>query len=236
MTRNPIIALLIAAAPMALLPGCATTTLQPAADASRAPGGGAVASTAGVEIVTMTPDFPGIVDIEGAVTPVKVRITNEGPNPVLIRYGDFMLTGADGTTYDALPLRRIDTTVSAPVGLYDPILSPRFRYRGFRVAPYYSGIYPGIPRFGDPFVFGRYGWGGYDAAFGGNFARVRLPTPEMYRNVLPEGVLDPGGSLEGWLYFQHVGRREGALSFNASVMSVSGASLGNIAIPYTFVR
>ena len=51
-----------------------------------------------------------------------------------------------------------------------------------------------------------------------------------------QSLLDPGGSLEGWLYFQHVARREGALSFDASLMSVDGAALGSLSIPYTFAR
>ncbi len=237
--RKTMMTLLIAAAPVALISGCAAT-LKPAADATPAPGGGATASTGGVNIVTMTPDFPGIIDIESAVTPVKVNITNTGSSTVLIRYSDFKLVGADGTVYQALPLYKIDTSVTTSLaGVYDPINSPLFLHRGFRVAPYYGGLYPGIPTFGGPFGFGgfgRYGWGAYDGAFGGGFARVKLPTPEMYRNVLPEGVLDPGGSLQGWLYFQHVGNHKGDITFDASVMSVQGTDLCSLSIPYTFAK
>lgn len=230
-------AVLLIGAPLALLAGCAAT-LEPTADAIPAAGGGAVVSTGGVDIVTMTPDFPGIVDIKAAVTPVKVSITNRGPETVLIRYGDFKLVGADGSVYPALPLRKIDATATVATGGYDPILSPGFRHRGFRVAPYYGGYYPGIARFGGafPYGYGRYGWDDYDAIFGGGFASVKLPTPAMYRNVLPEGVLDPGGSLEGWLYFKHVDRQKGDISFDASVTSVRGTTLGALTIPYRFVQ
>ncbi len=237
--RKTWLTLLIATAPVALLGGCAAT-LKPAADANLTPGGGATASAGGLDVVTMTPDFPGIVDIESAVTPVKVNITNNGKETLLIRYSEFKLVAADGTTYQALPLYKIDTSVTTSLpGIYDPITSPGFLYRGFRVAPYYGGLYPGIPRFGGPFGFGRfgrYGWGGYDTAFGTGLARVQLPTPEMYRNVLPEGVLDPGGSLQGWLYFQHVDNRKGDITFDASVMSVQGQDLGSLSIPYTFAK
>lgn len=235
--RKTLTTLLFAAAPAALLAGCAAT-LKPAPDAMAAPGGGATASAAGVQMVTMTPDFPGIVDIESAVTPVKVNITNNGTSTLLIRYSEFKLVGADGTVYPALPLYKIDKTVTTSLpGLYDPITSPGFLYRGFRVAPYYGGLYPGIPRFGGafPYGYGRYGWDGYDAAFGG-FADIKLPTPTMYRNVLPEGVLDPGGSLQGWLYFKHVDKQKGDISFDASVMAVDGKTLGSLSIPYTFVK
>jgi len=232
--RNTLAAVLVATAPA--LGGC-SATLKPAPDAIPATGGGATASTGGVQIVTMTPDFPGIVDIQTAVTPVKVSITNHGTSTVLIRYSDFKLVGADGSVYPALPLRKIDATASAPVTGFDPVLSPAFQYRGFRVAPYYGGIYPGLTRFGGrfPYGYGRYGWDYYDAAFDG-FRSVKLPTPTMYQNVLPEGVLDPGGSLEGWLYFKHVGNQKGAIDFDAALVSVTGTSLGSLTIPYTFAQ
>ncbi|UZK66295.1 hypothetical protein [Sphingomonas sp. M1-B02] len=234
--RNTLGTVLLVTAPAAVLASC-TATLEPAADALPAAGGGATASAGGVQIVTMTPDFPGVVDIENAVTPVKVDITNHGSSTVLIRYSDFKLVGADGTVYPALPLRKIDATATAPVPGYDRISSPLFLHRGFRVAPYYGGIYPGIAPFGGPFRYGygRYGWDDYDAAFSG-ITTVKLPTPTMSRNVLPEGVLDPGGSLQGWLYFKHVGNQKGDISFDASLVSVTGANLGSLTIPYTFAK
>ncbi len=72
--------------------------------------------------------------------------------------------------------------------------------------------------------------------FAPDFGRVPLPTPAMYRNVLPEGVLDPGGSLEGWLYFKHVTVQKGAVTFDANVKAADGTSLGELSIPYTFVK
>lgn len=234
--RTTLTAVLLASASAVMLSGCAAT-LKPAANATPAAGGGAQATAGGVQIVTMTPDFPGIVNIESAVTPVKVNITNNGQSTVLIRYSDFKLVSADGKTYPALPLRKIDATASAPLDTINPILSPRFFHRGFRVLPYYGGIYPGIPAYGGPFHygFGRYGWDYYDSVFGG-FGQVKLPTPEMYENVLPEGVLDPGGSLEGWLYFKHVGNRMGDIDFDASLTTVTNQRLGTITIPYTFTK
>ncbi len=148
----------------------------PAADATPAPGGGATATAGDVTIVTMTPDFPGMVDIESAVTPVRVRITNNSKSTVLVRYDGFTLVSADGTTYPALPLYKIDGSVNTPLP-YSPILSPGFRWNRFRVAPYYHGLYPGIPAFGGPFGYGRYGWDYYDDVFAPDFARVKLPTP-----------------------------------------------------------
>jgi hypothetical protein len=223
----------------ALILACGALTLSACADQLRpAPGatlaghGGATSSAAGVTVVTMTPDFPGIVDIESAVTPIKVKITNKGTTPVRIRYADFKLSAPDGTAYAALPLYKIDSSVttSLPVGDYYPIADPAFRWNRFRVAPYYAGLYPGLPWYHGGFYGAPYGWDYYDTAF----ANVDLPTPEMRRNVLPEGVLDPGGSLEGWLYFQHVPPSKKSVTFEATINSERGANLGQLSIPYDF--
>jgi len=219
---------------LSLAAGCAPT-LHPAADATPAPGGGATATSGGISIVTMTPDFPGSVDIEQALTPVKVRIRNTGKATALVRYSEFTLMASDGTVYPALPLYKIDGSVSEPLS-YDPIIEPGFRWRRFRVASYYGGLYPGIPSFGGPYAWGRYGWPYYDDAFGPGFANVKLPTPAMYRNVLPEGVLDPGGELEGWLYFKKVKPQQGTIVFNAAITDVQGGALGKISIPYIFAK
>lgn len=206
--------------------------LHPAPGATLAPHGGATSSAAGVNIVTMTPNFPGIVDIESAVTPIKVKITNNGSKPVRIRYADFKLDATDGTSYAALPLYKIDSsaTTNLPVGSYYPITDPAFRWNRFRVAPYYAGLYPGMPWYRGGFYGQPYGWTYYDTAF----ANVQLPTPEMRRNVLPEGILDPGGSLEGWLYFQHVPSSKKTVDFDATIHAEGGANIGYLSIPYNF--
>lgn len=206
--------------------------LRPAPGATLAPDGGAVSSAAGVDIVTMTPDFPGIVDIESAVTPMKVNITNNGNQPVRIRYADFKLTAPDGSSYAALPLYKIDSSVSTslPALGYSPIADPAFRWNRFRVAPYYAGLYPGMPWYRGGFYGRPYGWGYYDDSF----VNVDLPTPEMRKNVLPEGVLDPGGSLEGWLYFQKVPTSKKTVTFDATIQSERGAPIGKLSIPYDF--
>lgn len=223
--------LLLAGGALALS-GCAAT-LQPGQGAELVGKGSATASAANVSIVTMTPDFPGMVDIEDAVTPMKIRLVNHGTQPVRIRYADFKLVDAGGGSYAALPLYKIDSSVetAVPVRGFAPVLRPNFRYDRFRVAPYYAGLYPGMPWFRGGFGYTNpYGWTYYDTAF----ADVQLPTPAMRKNVLPEGVLDPGGSLEGWLYFQHVSPKVKHVSFDATITSPEGTSLGDIAIPYDF--
>lgn len=101
-------AILLAGTAMGLS-ACAET-LRPAAGASVI-GDAAIASVAGVQVSTMTPDFPGIVDIERAVTPMRIKVTNQGTTAVRIRYADFALKDAAGRSYAALPLYKIDSSV-----------------------------------------------------------------------------------------------------------------------------
>lgn len=55
----------------------------------------------------------------------------------------------------------------------------------------------------------------------------------MLRRALPEGILDPGGRLEGFLYFPDQPRGT-ALDLLASLTDASsGQVFGTIAIPFT---
>lgn len=101
-------AILLAGTAMGLS-ACAET-LRPAAGASVI-GDAAIGSAAGVQIATMAPDFPGIVDIARAVTPMKIEVTNQGTTAVRIRYADFALKDAAGRSYAELSLYKIDSSL-----------------------------------------------------------------------------------------------------------------------------
>ena len=55
----------------------------------------------------------------------------------------------------------------------------------------------------------------------------------MLRPALPEGVLQPGGHAQGFLYF-HTEERGAAVEFLVSLVDASsGQSFGTISIPFT---
>jgi hypothetical protein len=65
------------------------------------------------------------------------------------------------------------------------------------------------------------------------YLRVPLPTSEMIRLALPEGALDPGATVEGFLYFDRVKRKAGRVTFEATIVTAfSGERLGVVAIPF----
>jgi len=96
-------------------------------------------------------------------------------------------------------------TVSEPLMArrYRPIDPIGFDYRYFRVAPHYRTVYPSLSVYtADPFFFDPYYYSHYYPYW--QRVRIELPTREMLRRVLPEGVLAEGGRLEGFLYFERV--------------------------------
>jgi hypothetical protein len=64
---------------------------------------------------------------------------------------------------------------------------------------------------------------------------VHLPTRDMIRHAIPEGVLENGGRLSGFLYFPKVDRRhqEEGLKFSIDLVDASTQEhIGQITIPF----
>lgn len=159
--------------------------------------------------------------------PVAVRIQNGPGAEREIRYGDFMLVLPDGDTLRALDPRTMEGTelefASARHGS-----AYRFSHSGFHFAPLFRGF---GSLHGSRFGFGGHGFGrglhGFGHGFGHGFhgfghgfrgfghgghgfhgypytsrtVRMELPTGDMLRAAVPEGYLESGGTLEGFLYF-----------------------------------
>lgn len=132
------------------------------------------------------------------VTPIRVTIENEGDEPIRMHFSDMFLVDESGERYHALPIFELNGSVY----YHEPVAAPEFAYRGFYVAPHYADIYPGLPHW--PGAHYAYDFGYYDHYWGVTW-QVELPTAAMIRKALPEGVLDPGGRVSGFVYFEHVG-------------------------------
>lgn len=132
---------------------------------------------------------------------MMVRIENGGAQPLLVSYDRFRLKSGRGQEYPALPLFRVEGAGDGSWRLFDPFVvrQQKFRHSGFRLAPHYRGIYRGIDA-----------WDGALPISASSYALYRtydgkpLPTTAMRRWGLPEGVLAPGGFVEGYLYFEDV--------------------------------
>jgi hypothetical protein len=187
--------------------------------------GFAVAERDGVRVAANADDWHGRpADLSERLTPVKVRIVNHSGRDLQILYGRFRLTGARGRTYRPLP----------PVPLshghpHDAVgtVRPYFAAASFFVRPAYQDVYPSLPpwrsamKADDEFYVRQYGLWGDD-----------LPTREIQRLGLPEGVLANGGEIAGYLFFENATRKESKVSLKADLRDCDGGDVAAISIPF----
>ncbi len=247
----------------AAIAGCATyrhAYLVPAPNASLSNGGqGAVATAANVTITVLPNSWNGRPrNLYTKVTPVKVRIQNNSDVPIRLVYEDFNLESPRGQTFAALPPSEI-TGVQA-VGQNQPttgprvieaayaqgrgrvyrnrgrvygrtriIITPTFGWHNFYYAPYWGYGYYGL----NPWP---YGWAPNALYFNTYYpymSAVKLPTRSMLKNGLPEGVIAPGGYVEGFLYFSKIGPDIEHVDFAARLQNANtGAQIATINIPF----
>lgn len=186
----------------------------------------------GVSMIVQAAEWPGDEPIKEEITPVRVHIENNSGKPLQLSYRAFALVNRVGERYSAIPPFNIGGAVVEPVlmGDYDPIADPGFVYDDyFELAPVYDPLYD-LDVYPDPWV---YDYGYYDT-YDTYWARIPLPTTEMLRLALPEGVLNSSGQLEGWLYFERVPPEDIArVTFRADLINAkTGRVFGEIRIPF----
>lgn len=215
------------------LQACATTkVLEPAAGASLAPGHQDVAemSAAGVTVKVAGDSWKGDPQNLGTLfTPVRVTIENHSGKTLRVSYRDFTLSGGSGFAYAAIPPIKAKGKLSMRDVQSPPKLQlAGWEHRRFMVAPHYSYMYPGVDPWMGPFAYDPF----YYDNFYANWPE-KLPTQDMLSEALPEGAVQDGGSVAGFVYFQSVTGRESAVKFEMTLVDASnGHSFGLIAIPF----
>jgi hypothetical protein len=183
------------------------------------------ASASGVTLQVEVDSWNGDpANLNTVLTPVKVSITNESERAVSLRYQNFTLSNPSGVSSSALPPFEIRGATDSP----QRAIVPDFTYRNFMLYPPYRFYGSGLGYWGD-------NWG-YDAgwynSFHGYWQRT-LPTADMLRKAIPEGVLNPGGSVAGYLFFQRVPESTPSVQLQASLMDArSHRKFGTIRMPF----
>lgn len=108
------------------------------------------------------------------------------------------------------------------------IITPGFDYDDFYYAPYWGYGYVGLGPW-------PYGWGadrGYYNMYYPYMERIHLPTRSMLTKAIPEGVIGPGGYVQGFLYFKKVDPDLKNVEFVAKLQHAQdGQQFGHINIP-----
>lgn len=187
-----------------LVLGCERGPLLEPAAASLQPRdmpGAVMAQQSQVRVIAQAREWPGPARIAEVVTPLRIVIENGSQRPLEVRYSSFEIAALAGETYRAIPPRRVTGVVDT-----EEYIRPGFTYGRFYAAPYNHGYYSGVPTYRGEFPLeGSYHERHYDYWDG----RAVLPTPQVIARALPEGVLNPGGRLDGYVYFEKPQQKQG---------------------------
>lgn len=226
MNPGKLIGLIVSAALVTTLAGCATE-LRPAPGTQRideGPGVAAVATASDVRVEARVDAWRWPPDELGdELTPLHLTIENQGETPLRVRFEDMALVGRESQRWIALPPFDIEEDVQVTI-------QPEYPARRFHYAPHLArryrpgGVYGGA-FFHDPIYYSR----NYP-----RFVDIDLPTVQMLVRAMPEGVIDPGGRLEGFVYFEHVeDPKSKRVDLQIDLIDAdSGARFGRVEVPF----
>jgi hypothetical protein len=213
--------LLVAGALLAA--GCASRlTPAPVTNEVTGRGEGAMVVSKGVHVTARAQAWQGTPQaLHEQVTPMLVTISNQSGVPIRVAYNQFRLVSDSGRRYSAIPPFQIDGQVKTTIGL------PHYPAAGFGYAPYLEPYYASVPIY--PFEPNI----GYWHRYGTIMRTVNLPTEDMLQKALPEGVLQPGGRVRGFLYFEGVGSDVERVQLRADFRNPrTGNNVTRISIPF----
>jgi hypothetical protein len=161
--------------------------------------------------------------VRDALSPVLIRLQNGSGRPLRVAYSQFTLSTADGFRIQALPPFQVAVQNASSA------VVPDYAWSGFWLAPWQARFYqPGLPIWPGPLAYDPAYYSGWVGAW-----PPALPDQDVLRRALPEGVVDAGGKVSGFLYFPDQPRGR-ALTFSASLVDArTNEVFGTIEIPFT---
>ena len=220
-----VLLLIAAALPLLGICGCSHAGLVPASSAKVIAGApkAAFQEAAGVRCSADTVAWPdGAPKPPESVVAVKVRVRNESGKPIRLLAADFVLVGKSGQKYRPIPVLPLG-------GETLPRLNPVYASVKFYVAPRFRAAYPTLEPWSAALERDQ---ALYDRQFE-RWGKGR-PTLQMIRMALPEGVLEDGGLISGFLFFESPLDDEDRVNFQADFLpgDGSGNAVASIEIPF----
>lgn len=185
----------------------------------------------GVSVIAQHGLWPEAVPLARGAWPVRVTLRNDSGIPLRVGLSHFALTepDRDDVHHPLPPFRMVEGLRQPTVApAHDPLGPgvPLGELSGFEVAPFYSPLYPAVPIAAEAVAFDP---GYYRNRYGRPRGRL---TDEMLQLALPEGILHPGGTVSGFIYFAGVG---GSAEDRVLRVELAGGGdqgwLGTLAIP-----
>jgi hypothetical protein len=168
-------------------------------------------------------------DLGEVVTPLWVHLENRSDRRVRVAYESFALQAGSFRRQALSPFAMGPPGEQGANTERRRVAHPRFYSHRYRVASPYRDFYGpqvGLDWWDDPWPYDEpyynayYDW------------TADLPTRDMLQKALPEGVLEPGGGVSGFVYFQSV-RGTDRVRFELEVLDAeTGEAVGQVAIPF----
>ncbi len=186
----------------------------------------AMSEFAEIDVRARTHAWPGDAEVTKHVTPIRLVVENHSATGVRLLYEDFVIITDTGDQFAALPPHAVDGEVSKRV-LVENYRPPHalFHHNDFYLAPPYVKIYPHLSLYPNHLPHDQT----YYPEHFSYWDDMPLPTPEMLDRALPEGVLESGGQVDGFVYFEHVSG-EGPFTLVVDLTTPGGAPIGNARI------
>ncbi len=161
-------------------------------------------------------------DLTEVLTPLKTTIENNSTEQLCVAYREFSLVTATGFHYSVIPPYKIEGSIARVT------VTPRFAYSGFWLSPYYSSWYgPGFATWRGPWAYDPFYYPSYEVW------RQPIPTQDMLELAIPEGVLDAGGKVSGFLYFPKVDPKVKQVTFAGNLVGAkTQIEFGELEIPF----
>ena len=227
--------------------GC-SSVIVPAEGVARSPQDRDYAFTevSGVRVWASGNEWDGLpAELPSVLTPIAVTLENRSGFKVRVTTRDFSLVGSSGFRYAALPPLagepRSEADRPFQVMTVDyhpavPVRRPPYRNapapQRFWIARPHVHVYPGFPVWPHP-------WRWWDPAYQQRwYSRWpgSLPSEDMLERALPDGVLEDGGRISGFVYFQHLERERSAVLELSLHDAETGNDLGTARVPFDIRR
>lgn len=218
-----------------VLLGCAHSyrlVPTPGAATTQGPGQAVAGESAGVRMIASAQIWNGDPPtLSQYVLPLWVEIENHSGKALWFRYSALRMEDPNGrATLRAIPPFRVKGNAIIPMSA----VRPEFQSKGFSVVPLLGPSYVGLD---DP-------WEGPllepDLAYYVDHDvdwEESLPTADMLRRAIPEGVVADGGKVAGFVYFKKIKSHISALTLRSDLVdAMTKQPFGQIEIPFAVAK